>query len=81
MALTQDAQVLRPWLGHDHLAAAIEEEARVVSKAGAELQHRPAREVEAKRGKVLLPAVVVAKVVRRPEDRLGCCHRRESTAP
>jgi hypothetical protein len=66
---SQSPQVPFAGFADDHVATAVEEEGGVVAKARTGLMHRRPSDVEAKRGEVLLPPLVVGQVRRTVEIR------------
>src|SRR5580704_7038543 len=64
----QELEVLLLCLRDDDIAAPVQEEARVIADRGTDLEHTLAGQREAQRGKVLLPALIVAHIVGGPED-------------
>jgi len=70
----KNLQILHPGLADDDAASAVDEEARVIADPRAYFEDGLYGEIEAKRGEMLLPTLVVTHVVRGPEDLLEGKH-------
>jgi hypothetical protein len=62
-ALAQYPQILRPGITDNDATAAIQKERSVIANPGTKLQHAAVRQIQAKRCKVLLAALIVPQVM------------------